>query len=185
MESWRKFLNERAYAFGTTSLPSGNPGSLCPQGMDQIGWKDVNEPKCRPKPELKQNGSMTIKGVDKLVEYIFNHPNQTIKVEYKPGHKRSFAGSKRHTLPFYYGEWPYITNPADGMGWDFVMVPSSDINENNLLPIGHVAYNQGRPTAIGNDKVIIAPDGKYGEQDRQLIVEFFRKFDFFNEPEWY
>jgi hypothetical protein len=71
------------------------------------------------------------------------------------------------------------------MGWDFVMVPSSDINENNLLPIGHVAYNQGRPTAIGNDKVIIAPDGKYGEQDRQLIVEFFRKFDFFNEPEWY
>jgi len=43
-------IQERAYAYGTMSLPSGQPTSPCPQGSKQIGFLEKTDEEGKPLP---------------------------------------------------------------------------------------------------------------------------------------
>jgi len=43
-------VQERAYAYGTYSLPSGKPSSPCPQGTTQIGYLEQVDEEGKPLP---------------------------------------------------------------------------------------------------------------------------------------
>jgi hypothetical protein len=42
-------------------------------------------------------------------------------------------------LPFDYGDFPDYINPQDGMGWDIIITPSSNVNP-NLEAVGIIRY---------------------------------------------
>jgi len=100
-------------------------------------------------------------------------------------------------LPFDYGEYPELINPADGMGWDIVIVPSSSKNDKDLLPVGHASYsgdekewkeNSSREMPrdlTNNHKIIVASGGEYTTEDKALIVNFFGQRWQFKELVWY
>ena len=46
---------------------------------------------------------------------------------------QKFGGVDPITLPFDYGEYPEIVNPADGMGWDIIIVPGSTKENKDLI----------------------------------------------------
>ena len=98
---------------------------------------------------------------------------------------KKFGGEVKIILPFDYGEWPHLINPADNMGWDLIVVPSSNANDENLLPVGYVAYNENKPTALFNDKIILAPNHNYSSNDRETIEDVFKSMDYFDNPVWY
>jgi len=121
-------------------------------------------------------------------------------------------------MPFHYGEFVEISNPADEMGWDVIIVPSSsdvakteqseeDDEEtayvpagHNLIPVGYVPVNesqkewtrrtkskkrpQGKPAPVGNDKIILAPNGIIEDEDKKDIEEFFRPMWNFKDVVW-
>ena len=124
---------------------------------------------------------------EELVQHITEHPEQVIHLDSPRGSSKAFGRGKKNkvVLPFDYGEYPDIINPADNMGWDIIIVPSATKNEKNLIPVGHIAYSETRPEKIGNDKIIIAPAGKYSSADVKIIEEFFAPLGGFEPVEWY
>ena len=113
-------------------------------------------------------------------------PDQEMNIDAPRGSKKRFGGKVRKELIFDYGEWPKYINPADGMGWDFIIVPSADRNTPNLLPVGNVVYSKEHERKAGNDKIIIAPDGVVSEADKGAIDAFFGEMGGrFVAPEWY
>ena len=46
---------ERAYAYGTFSMPSGQPSSPCPQGSKQIGFLEKVDEEGKPLPRCVAN----------------------------------------------------------------------------------------------------------------------------------
>ena len=98
---------------------------------------------------------------------------------------RAVVKENKLELPFDYGEYPDIINPADNMGWDVIIVPSATKDDIPLVPVGHVAYAQNRPEKVGNDKIIIAPNRRYTAQDAEIIEEFFNPLEGFESVEWY
>ena len=95
-----------------------------------------------------------------IINYIINNPNEIINIEYAKGSKKG-----NNILPFDYGEWPNLINPADNHGWDLIIVPSA-IDKKNLIPIGYVLLN-------GNDKIIVAPNKNFNENDIRLIKNIY------------
>ena len=71
------------------------------------------------------------------------------------------------------------------MGWDLIVVTSATAEDTELTPVGYVAYNEMQPNALYNDKIIIAPDGKYTSEDRELIQKVFNHMDYFDDPVWF
>ena len=71
------------------------------------------------------------------------------------------------------------------MGWDLIIVPTATQDDKDLRPVGYVAYNEKKPAAMFNDKIIVAPDKKYTSQDRRLIKSVFDQMDYFDDPVWY
>ena len=120
-----------------------------------------------------------------IVTYIGNVPNQEINLDSPKGSYKGFGRKKKIPLPFDYGEYPFLINPADGLGWDIIIVPSSSENDKHLIPVGHVEYNASRPDKKGNDKIIIAPQGYYTFQDKEIINDFFDPLDRFEPVKWY
>jgi hypothetical protein len=82
-------------------------------------------------------------------------------------------------------EFPDIINPADGMGWDIIIVPSSSKDDENLKVVGYVAYNEKRAKALGNDKIILANDYSYSPKDRTKIENVFSMMDYFDPVVWF
>ena len=119
-----------------------------------------------------------------IVTYIGNVPNQEINLDSPKGSYKGFGRKKKIPLPFDYGEYPKLINPADGLGWDIIIVPSSSKNDKQLIPVGHVQYT-GRPDKEGNDKIIIAPKGQYTSADKDIIDDFFDPLDRFKPVKWY
>ena len=70
------------------------------------------------------------------------------------------------------------------MGWDLIIVPSATKNDEDLVPVGYAAYNEKIPEAMGNDKIIIAPNKKYSQQDRKVIEDVFSKMNYFDPVVW-
>ena len=127
-----------------------------------------------------------ISSKEELVNYLNDNPSETlptkINIENPAGTVKAFKGTQEKKLPFHYGEWPHITNPADNMGWDLIIAPGSSKTSQNLKPIGHAEYADGS----GNDKIIISDDGIISEPDKKIISEFFKEFkNIFKEIEWY
>ena len=119
-----------------------------------------------------------------IVTYIGNVPNQEINLDNPKGSYKGFGRKKKIPLPFDYGEYPFLINPADDLGWDIIIVPSSSKNDKKLIPVGHVQYT-GRPDKEGNDKIIIAPKGQYTSDDKDIIDDFFDPLDRFKPVKWY
>ena len=131
-----------------------------------------------------------------LINIIRNNPGQIIHLDSPKGTEKKFGGLTKNILPFDYGEWPELINPADDMGWDLVIVPSSAKEERNLLPIGYIQYKdedeiwekvgKKKPANIKqNTKIIVAPSEKYNNEDRQIIENFFGKLIQFQKVVWF
>jgi len=115
---------------------------------------------------------------DEIIDFLTNNPNQKI-------HLDNPKGSVKRPLPFDYGEYPGIINPADNMGWDLIIVPSATKDSELLMPVGHVEYEKDRRDKLGNDKIIIAPSRQYTEEDRAIIDGFFSTLEGFEHVRWY
>ena len=210
LENWRRRIKENAYAMGTFSVnvASGHISSQCPQGEEQNGFHPDGTPFCRPKPEIEEKNKKLFKKAkiepynfdwgllnedDKevietrqaIIDYIKHNPNQPIHIDKPRGSIKKFGGKKEIELPFDYGEWSHLINPADNMGWDLIIVPSATKEDEDLVPVGYVAYNENKPNAMFNDKIIIAPNKSYTSEDRELIKGVFDQMDYFDDPVWY
>ncbi|MAG25837.1 hypothetical protein CMI47_09690 [Candidatus Pacearchaeota archaeon] len=161
-----------------------------------------------------------VEGVDNVLKYLRekeNHGKFIFLDNPKNSYKR-FGQKNYRKMPFHYGEFVEISNPADEMGWDVIIVPSSsdvakteqseeDDEEtayvpagHNLIPVGYVPVNesqkewtrrtkskkrpQGKPAPVGNDKIILAPNGIIEDEDKKDIEEFFRPMWNFKDVVW-
>ena len=120
---------------------------------------------------------------DEMIAIIRDNPDQKMHIDFPKGSMKKFRGEPKE-LSFDYGEWTEFINPADNMGWDFVIVPSASPSA-NLLPVGYVAYSPKHKDSAGNDKIIIAPGGIYGDEDKQIIDDFYSTMKRFDNPVWY
>ena len=82
-----------------------------------------------------------VKTREELLDIITRSPNQEIFVDTPAGNTKKFGGLVKTVLPFDYGEYPRLINPADDMGWDVIIVPSSSERNLNLLPVGQMVKN--------------------------------------------
>ena len=93
----------------------------------------------------------TIKTKAELISLLKKDPDQKIFLDSPKGATKKFGGSDPIELPFDYGEYPDIINPADNMGWDLIIVPSATKDDQLLMPVGHVEYSKERRDKEGND----------------------------------
>ena len=122
---------------------------------------------------------------EEMIDFITNNPNQKIHLDSPKGSVKGFGRTNKIPLPFDYGEYPDIINPADNMGWDLIIVPSATKESELLMPVGHVEYEKDRRDKLGNDKIIIAPSRQYTEEDRAIIDGFFSRLEGFEPVRWY
>ena len=139
----------------------------------------------------------TINTKAKLISLLKKDPDQKIFLDNPKGTTKKFGGVDPIELPFDYGEYPELINPADGMGWDFIIIPGSDENDKDLTPIGHVSYTGNKeewaenttremPTDLGNNhKILVASGGEYSAEGKKVIEDFFKERWQFEDPEWY
>ena len=120
-----------------------------------------------------------------VVDLLTSNPNQEIYLDNPKGSLKGFGRTEKVALPFDYGEWPDLINPADDMGWDLIIVPSATKDDESLVPVGHVEYSEERLDKQGNDKIIIAPDKLYTKEDKAIINGFFNGLEGFEPPRWY
>ena len=137
-----------------------------------------------------------------MVNFLSLNPEQKIHLDSPKGSVKGFGKTNKIPLPFDYGEYPDIINPADNMGWDLIIVPSEtkrliaaaeakgeprelEFTADLLMPVGHVEYSKDRRDKQGNDKIIIAPNLKYTEEDRAVIDNFFNDLEGFQPVRWY
>ena len=121
----------------------------------------------------------TINSKEELIDIINQSPNKEIYLDNPKGTTKKFGGAEPRKLPFDYGEYPELTNPAE-----------------NLLPVGHVSsyedeklwsdHDRPMPENIGdNHKILICKDGKYSGAAKTLIEDFFDDLWQFKEVVWY
>ena len=122
---------------------------------------------------------------EEMINFLTNDPNQKIHLDSPKGSVKGFGRTNKIPLPFDYGEYPDIINPADNMGWDLIIVPSATKESELLMPVGHVEYEKDRRDKLGNDKIIIAPSRQYTEEDRAIIDNFFSALEGFEHVRWY
>jgi len=136
---------------------------------------------------LHENAPIAIRRRDEIVQYILANPDQRISLDNPKYTSKAFGRGEENKieLPFDYGEYPDIINPADGDGWDIIIVPSATQDDELLIPVGHVAYSLDRPKKVGNDKIIIAPSGKFSSADQKIIDDFFAALEGFEPVRWY
>ncbi len=137
-----------------------------------------------------------INSKEELVSIIKQSPDKEIYLDNPKGTIKKFGGAEPRKLPFDYGEYPELINPADGMGWDIIIMPGSTKEDKNLLPVGHVSYyedeklwndnNWPMPENIGaNHKILVCEDGNYSAAAKTLIDDFFNNLWQFKEVVWY
>jgi hypothetical protein len=186
-KKWHKYIiKENAYAFGTfgVNVAAGKPSKPCPQGQEQNGFNYDGSPYCRPEPQMPQK-KIKIKSIDKVQKHLHANPLEPINIDVPRGSTKAFGTTEGNPLPFDYGEWPNIVNPADDMGWDFIIVPSSSPSDSRLIPVGVLKYNNIKPEKIGNDKIILAPGAIYTRDDKEILEDFFKDLPLFSPIEWY
>lgn len=208
LDKWRSILSEGYTGIaGGVTMPAGKASSPCPQDFEQNGFHPDGQPYCRPKPKIKEKKKLFKKA--KIVPYNFDwglldeeekltvrkrrdvialindNPELEIFLDNPRGTSKKFGSSTQFKLPFDYGELPDVINPADGMGWDIVIVPSSKKQDDNLKAVGYVAYNEKRPQSLGNDKIILASNSYYNPKDRLDVENVFSVMDYFDPVVWF
>lgn len=134
---------------------------------------------------LKEEKEISSK--DELKKHLEANPTDSlptkINIENPKGTMRSFKNTEKKELPFDYGEWSQLKNPADGDPWDLIIAPGSSKTSQNLKPVGHVEYADGS----GNDKIIVSDGGNISDEDKEVISNFFSELENapFKEPQWY
>ena len=124
-----------------------------------------------------------IASLAEVIDFIKENPNQKIYIDCPKGTCKKFGGKTAKAMPFDYGEWTDLINPADNMGWDLIIVPSAGNKRENLIPVGYLQYAEGTGKE-GNDKIIIAPWGKYSQEDLNIIEDFFFPMERFEDVRW-
>ena len=122
---------------------------------------------------------------EEMISFLTNDPNQKIRLDNPKGSVKGFGRTNKIPLPFDYGEYPDIINPADNMGWDLIIVPSATKDDELLMPVGHVEYSKDRRDKQGNDKIIIAPNTQYTDEDKAIIDGFFANLEGFQPVRGY
>ena len=151
-----------------------------------------------------------VEGIGEVLKHLKKKENQGkfIFLDNPKGTKKRFGQKNYRRMPFHYGEFTEVTNPADDMGWDVIIVPSVRLVEDapeeetdhvppghNLVPVGYVPVNEsqeewtrrtrspsrpdGKPAPVGNDKIILAPSEGWEDRDEDK-----RKIEEFFEPMW-
>tara|TARA_R100000664_G_scaffold1195_1_gene3168 strand:- start:7968 stop:8399 length:432 start_codon:yes stop_codon:yes gene_type:complete len=134
---------------------------------------------------IYESTNITVDTRDDIIKLINKNPNYNIHLDKPKGTFKSFGRPTKVKMPFDYGEYPDLINPADNMGWDVVIVPSATKDDSNLKPAGYLAYKDGSGKE-GNDKIILAPFGtRYTEEDKELITSFFAELEKFEPATWF
>jgi hypothetical protein len=155
-------------------------------------------------------------GIGEVLKYLDENPGKFIFLDNPEGTEKRFGQKNYREMPFHYGEFIEINNPADDMGWDIIIVPSSsEVAEteeseegeaafvpagHNLVPVGYVPVNdnqaewakrtkskkrpKGKPAPVGNDKIILAPNGIVTDKDKKDVEEFFDSMWNFKKTVW-
>jgi len=132
-----------------------------------------------------------VKSITELFSLLKENPNPKVFLDNPKGSRKGF-GSKKRKLPFDYGELSDWINPADDMGWDIILPPSNERIE-NLVPVGIVKVNDDKKIwkkntneepPIGNDKIIVASNGKLIKEDIKIIEDFFSSMWQFKKIKW-
>ena len=116
------------------------------------------------------------KNVKSMIGFLKDNPNQKINIDSPKGSEKGFGHEAKIPLPFHYGEYPDIINPADDMGWDLIIAPSHDKAAENLIPVGYAPYKEGSGKE-GNDKIIVSPNGIISDEDKEIITTYFRELN--------
>ena len=142
-------------------------------------------------------GKQNIGTKKELIDLIKKDPDQKVYLDSPKGSTKKFGGVDPIELPFDYGEYPNLVNPADGMGWDIIIVPGSNKDDKDLIPVGHVSYkadekewaeNTTREMPLdlkNNHKIFVASGGKYTAEGKKIIDDFFKERWQFEDTEWY
>ena len=121
---------------------------------------------------------------EKLFRFLKKNSNQEVHIDFPKGSMKGFVGVDA-LIPFDYGEWPNLINPADDMGWDLIVVPTAAGRVKNMKPVGYVNYDADlKPHKRGNDKIIVAPSAIYSKGDKEVIEGFFDPIEHFEEVVW-
>jgi len=123
-----------------------------------------------------------------------------IIIDYPRGSLKGFGDdNNKVVLPFDYGEMPSYRNQCDGMGWDIVIAPSSNLHD-ELIPVGVMIVNTNfeewlerlpdskkirDENPVGNDKIILAKHGVVTESDRQVLEAFVNELWQFEKIDWF
>ena len=130
---------------------------------------------------------IVLKTRSELYDYLKKHPesNKNIEIDKPKGSKKWSDGKNKKILTFDYGEWANLINPADKMGWDLIIMPKYDKNTSNLEPVGHLTYKDETEKEKKNEKIILAPNSAYSEEEKKEMDDFFSDVDVFNPIVWY
>ena len=130
---------------------------------------------------------IVLKTRSELYDYLKKHPesNKNIEIDVPKGSKKWSDGKNKKVLTFDYGEWTNLINPADKMGWDLIIMPKYDKNTPNLEPVGHLTYKDEVGKEKKNEKVILAPNSNYTDEEKQEMDDFFSDVDVFKPIVWY
>ena len=130
---------------------------------------------------------IVLKTRSELYDYLKKHPesNKNIEIDKPKGSKKWSDGKNKKILTFDYGEWANLINPADKMGWDLIIMPKYDKNTSNLEPVGHLTYKDETKKEKKNEKIILAPNSAYSEEEKKEMDDFFSDVDVFNPIVWY
>ena len=143
-----------------------------------------------------ENEKKVVSSKEEVIEIIKNNSNYEIYLDNPRGTTKKFGGLFPRVLPFDYGEWPDLVNPADNMGWDLVIVPSASDKDEDLAPVGTIDYKTepeiwekvGKEMSPGignNTKIILAPYGWYSASDKEVLDNFFGDLIQFKPIEWF
>jgi hypothetical protein len=102
--------------------------------------------------------------------------------EYKGSTKK---WNNPNVIPFDYGEFPNCINPADNMGWDFIIEPNSkyskDLKLIGIIKIKDNANQIPHPNGNkkGNDKLILSNNGIIDNNSIQILKNYFNEIPWF------
>ena len=153
-----------------------------------------------------------IEGVEEAIGHLESNPGLLLHLDNPVGTVKWTVGGEGVPMPFHYGEVIEANNPSDDMGWDVVIAPEATRESresegvhyipagHGLRPVGYVPVNPdkeawarntstrdnpgGKEPPVGNDKIILAPNGKISPNDAASIEAFFGKIWNFNDIVW-
>ena len=153
-----------------------------------------------------------VEGVDRAIGHLEENPGLLLHLDNPVGTVKWTIKGEGEPMPFHYGEVIEANNPSDDMGWDVVIAPEAteeSKEENgvhyipaghNLRPAGYIPVHPseetwsrntstldnpgGKKPPIGNDKIILAPNGVISTDDMDNIEAFFNKIWNFNDIVW-